>query len=237
MNQSSNSLKYKCIFFDLDHTLWDYETNSRETLLELYQQYDLLDKGIRRFEDFHEQFRKVNTELWYFYDRGMINSDIIRKERFKQILSAFHAYEERLSEGLSHDYLNTCPLKGTLMPHARETLEYLSSQYDLTIITNGFEEIQNLKLKAGNLHQYFGHVITSQKANSKKPSKEIFDFALTLNGIAAGQAMMIGDNLITDIGGARNAAIDAVYYNPEQIGHQESVYHEITSLAELRQIL
>ncbi len=124
------------------------------------------------------------------------------------------------------------------MPHAKETLDYLKeNNYDLTIITNGFEEIQNLKLTAGDLHQYFDHVITSQKAGHKKPAKEIFDFALSLNGISAEHAMMIGDNLITDIGGAKNAAIDAIYYNPEQIGHQESVYREITSLTELRQIL
>lgn len=238
MNPSTNSIKYKCIFFDLDHTLWDYETNSRETLLELYQAYDLLEKGVTAFDDFHQQFRKVNTELWYFYDRGAIDSDTIRRERFKQILSAFDAYEEKLSEKLSYEYLTTCPLKGTLMPQAKETLDYLKeNNYDLTIITNGFEEIQNLKLTAGDLHQYFDHVVTSQKAGHKKPAKEIFDYALSLNGISAEHAMMIGDNLITDIGGAKNAAIDAIYYNPEQIGHQESVYREITSLTELRQIL
>lgn len=237
MNQSSNSPKYKCIFFDLDHTLWDYETNSRDTLLELYEQYGLQAKGVHAFDDFHQQFRKVNTELWYFYDRGHIDSDTIRRERFKQILGAFNAYEEKLSEELSHEYLNTCPLKTNLMPHAHETLQYLSETYDLTIITNGFEEIQNLKLTAGNLHQYFNHVITSQKAGFKKPAREIFDYALKLGGFSCDQAMMIGDNLITDIGGAKNASIDAVYYNPGQIGHQESVYHEITSLTELRQIL
>ena len=238
MNASSNSKKYKCIFFDLDHTLWDYEKNSHDTLVELYDQYDLFEKGVHNFDAFHQQFRKVNYELWYLFDRGMTNSETIRRERFKQILEAFGAYETKLSEELSHVYLNTCPLKGALMPHAHETLKYLAEQqYRMAVITNGFEEIQNLKLTAGNLHQYFDHIITSQKANARKPAKEIFDYALSLQGIQCEQAMMIGDNLITDIGGAKNAGIDPIYYNPEQIGHGETLFREITSLTELRQVL
>jgi YjjG family noncanonical pyrimidine nucleotidase len=233
----SDSKKYKCIFFDLDHTLWDYETNSRITLQELYDQYELQAKGVEKFHDFHQRFKVVNEELWYFYDRGLITSETIRKERFKKILEAFSAHEEKLCEDLSHDYLHTCPLKGNLMPHALETLMYLKGRYEMTIITNGFEEIQHLKLAAGQLQPFFSHVITSQKAGHKKPKREIFDFALTSHGASHTEAIMIGDNLITDIGGARNASIDAVFYNPEKIAHQETVHREISSLAELRHIL
>jgi YjjG family noncanonical pyrimidine nucleotidase len=232
-----SSKKYSAIFFDLDHTLWDYETNARLTLQELYTQYDLFEKGVHNFRAFHQKFNEVNAALWYHFDRGSITSEVIRRERFKQILEAFGAHQVKLCEDLSHDYLTTCPLKGNLMPHAHETLKYLSDRYALTIITNGFEEIQHLKLTAGDLHQYFKHIITSQKAGHRKPARQIFDFALQLNGISANQAMMVGDNLVTDIGGARNADIDGVYYNPEKLVHEETLFHEITSLAELRQIL
>src|SRR5688500_15422488 len=85
--------KYTCIFFDLDHTLWDYETNSKETLEELYDQYDLRSKGVDTKERFVTEFKKVNTVLWDLFDRGVITSDVIRKERFKQILEDFHVYE------------------------------------------------------------------------------------------------------------------------------------------------
>lgn len=231
------SEKYKCVFFDLDHTLWDYETNSRETLRELYQGYSLQSKGVHTFEDFHGEFRKVNTDLWYLYDRGMIDSDVIRKERFKRILEPFQAYEEKLSASISGDYLDICPKKGNLMPYALEVLNYLTERYRLTIITNGFEEIQHRKLSSGNLHSYFDHIITSQKAGYKKPSREIFDCALNLNGIKCQEAMMIGDNLITDIGGAKNASIDAVFYNAEEVEHEHTLDFEIRSLLELRGIL
>ena len=236
-NGTVNGKKYKCIFFDLDHTLWDYETNSAEALSELYMSYNLLSKGVPLFQDFHNRFKKVNTDLWNLYDRGLIDSDVIRRERFKQILEPFNAYELKLSEDLSRDYLDICPRKGNLMPYALDILNYLKQHYRLAVITNGFEEIQHQKLTAGNLHSYFDHIITSQKAGFKKPSREIFDCALQLNGITNMEAIMIGDNLITDIGGARNASIDAVFFNSEEIAHNETLYLEIRSLEELRTIL
>jgi len=124
------------------------------------------------------------------------------------------------------------------MPGAINVLQYLKDQsYQLSVITNGFEEIQHLKLTSGNLTSYFDHVITSQKAGHRKPAPEIFQFALETHSIQNHQAMMIGDNLITDMGGAKKAGIDAVYYNPDRIPHQETLHHEISRLEELLQIL
>lgn len=229
--------KYKCIFFDLDHTLWDYETNSMHTLQELFTQYKLDGRGVTTFDEFFQRFRTVNLSLWEAYDTGKITSDVIRNQRFRQILDAFNAYDEQLSEDLSREYLSICPTKCNLMPGAVETLDYLSKHYSLTVVTNGFEEIQNIKLTSGKLNHYFDHIITSQKAGHRKPAKEIFDYALKMNGADCMDAIMIGDNLVTDIGGAKNASIDAVLFNPDQLDHQAEVHYEITNLEELRQIL
>jgi YjjG family noncanonical pyrimidine nucleotidase len=237
MNKSLRKDQYTCIFFDLDHTLWDYETNSKETLQELFAAYSLAKKGVIDFESFHREFRRVNAELWVLYDAGKIGSEVIRAERFKQILNVFNAFEEKLCAELSHEYLYTCPKKGSLMPNAISTLEYLSDKYKMSIITNGFEEIQNLKLTAGNLHKYFDHIVTSQHAGHKKPSREIFDYTLSKYSIACHQAVMIGDNLVTDIGGARQASIDSVFFNHEQIKHDSEIHVEIHNLRELCELL
>lgn len=229
--------KYQCIFFDLDHTLWDYETNARETLYELYDTYALSSKGVDDAESFYQQFRLVNLGLWDLYDRELINHDHIRIERFKQILGYFSAYAEKLSNDISADYLNVCPKKGNLMPYATEVLEYLAANYKLTIITNGFEEIQNVKLTSGNLHRFFDHIITSQTAGFRKPSKHIFDYAMNANGIKCNDAIMVGDNLITDMGGARSSSIDNIFYNPEKIRHDKTHTHEIDCLSALKNIL
>lgn len=237
MNKPLRKDQYTCIFFDLDHTLWDYETNSKETLQELFTSYSLAEKGITYFEEFHREFRRVNAELWVLYDAGKIGSEVIREERFKQILKFFKAFNEKLCCEISHEYLYTCPKKGGLMPNAISTLDYLSDKYKLSIITNGFEEIQNLKLAAGNLHKYFDHIVTSQHAGFKKPSREIFDYTLAKNSIVSHQAVMIGDNLVTDIGGARLASIDSVFFNHEQLSHDSEIHVEINNLSELCELL
>lgn len=228
---------YKCIFFDLDHTLWDYETNSRETLIDLHNHFQLIDHGILDVERLCTTFKVTNEKLWDLYDRGLINSDYIRKERFRQILREFGTFDDKLAMSLSNEYLQNCPRRSNLMPHAVETLQYLTERYNLTVITNGFEEIQNTKLTSSNLHHYFDHVITSQKAGCKKPSREIFEFAMQANEVIAQEALMVGDNLVTDIGGARNASIDVTFFNPLSIQHEERVHYEISSLHELCDLL
>ncbi len=228
---------YKCIFFDLDHTVWDYETNSEETLSEMFEEHLLGELGISSRENFLTTFKEVNARLWDLYDRELITSDVIRKERFHQILTSFDVHAPSLCETLSVEYLHRCPRKGNLMPHALETLQYLSAKYNLTIITNGFEEVQHVKLTAGKVDHFFDHVITSQKAGHKKPSKQIFEYARQVNNIAFHEAIMIGDNLVTDIGGARNAGIDTVYFNPLGVSHEETVSYEIRGLEELLSFL
>lgn len=233
---SSEGRAYKCVFFDLDHTLWDYACNAREMLLELHTAHNLLERGIG-FELFNEHFHRINFDLWARYDRGEIDKSVIRDERFTLVLAEFKVRDEKLSAALSHEYLHGCPKKSNLIPYAKEILAYLSKQYALTVVTNGFEEIQAVKLLSGDITHYFDHVITSQKAGYKKPAREIFDYALAVNNLQCHEAIMIGDNLITDIGGARNASIDTVFYNPEAVPHSEQVNHEIRCLSELQNIL
>lgn len=237
MNKPLRKDQYTCIFFDLDHTLWDYETNSKETLRELFAAYNLAEKGVTDFESFLREFKRVNAELWVLYDAGKIGSEVIRAERFKQILEVFNVYDQKICAEISHEYLYNCPKKGNLMPNALSTLDYLSGKYKLSIITNGFEEIQNTKLVSGNLQRYFDHIVTSQRAGFKKPSREIFEYTLTCNNIRHNQAIMIGDNLVTDIGGARQASIDSVFFNHEQVKHESEIHVEINNLSELCELL
>ena len=237
MERNQLAKKYKCVFFDLDHTLWDYEANCREALHDLYDQYSLDTVGISDAQSFYLQFRKVNLALWDLYDTNQIDQDYIRRERFKQVLDHFAAYDSKLAEDLTRDYLIQCPRKANLVSHAEDVLVYLSARYSLTVVTNGFEEIQQVKLASGNLHRFFKHIVTSQKAGHRKPSPGIFDYAMKANSIDCCDAVMIGDNLVTDIGGARNASIDTIFYNPDKLVHQSPVSHEIGCLSELKNIL
>jgi YjjG family noncanonical pyrimidine nucleotidase len=228
---------YKCILFDLDHTLWDYETNSEITLTALFSQFALQKRGITSFKFFFETFNRVNTGLWDLHDKGLIGQDVIRLQRFHKVFTEAGLEDYALSLEFSSEYLRELPKQNNLLPFAKETLEYLASKYPMVIVTNGFDEIQGTKLNSGGIRHHFSTIVTSQRAGKKKPSREIFDFALGEVGHVCADSIMIGDNLNTDIAGARSAGIDTVYFNPIGKLHKEQVTHEIKALSELRDIL
>ncbi len=230
-------MPYRCVFFDLDHTLWDYDTNSAVALRDLYRIYSLDKLGASSFERFHETFLRINTMLWDDYDRGLIPREVLRLERFHRVLKAVGIDDYPMSLRFSDDYLRESPKGSSLIPAAKEMLDYLSASYPLYIITNGFAEIQSTKILSSGIDKYFKSVVTSEAVGFKKPDPRIFEFVLQQEGFAAHEAVMIGDNLLTDIAGARNAGVDQVFFNPNGSTHDEIVTYEIQNLGELKQIL
>lgn len=228
---------YKHIFFDLDHTLWDYEKNSNEALNELFLKYKLNSLGINNCEQFTLCFEEVNRSLWDDYNKNKISRDGIREQRFLRILSQFEINNLELSEKLSTEYLMLCPTKPHLIPFTFEVLDYLKVNYQLHILTNGFNDVQKLKLEKSNLHTYFSTVVTSDSAGYKKPMSSIFKYAIDKAEARKNESIMIGDNLQTDILGARNFGMDTIYFNPNKETHKSSVTHEIDCLSQLKSIL
>lgn len=229
--------KYKHIFFDLDHTLWDFETNSRETLLEIIADFSLLEKGLPSTELFINRYQQINTEMWDDYRKGLLDRLTLRNTRFHRALLAFDIDDYELSLKLGEQYLKRSPIKKNLFEGALQALSYLKNKYELHIITNGFNEVQFIKLEHSQLAPFFTHIITSEAANSKKPEKEIFDYALNLAQAKTSESIMIGDSLAEDIQGARNYRIDQIYFNPHKNQHTQQVTFEISSLLELMVIL
>lgn len=228
---------YKHIFFDLDHTLWDMNSNSYFTICELAEKHKLAERGISSIDDFICKYKVINDQLWLDYSKNLIDRSVLRSERFKRVFKLFGIVDDKLAEEFGEDYVSQAPKKSNLMPHSIDVLEYLSSKYQLHIITNGFEEVQHVKIENSNLKKYFSNVITSDKACYKKPDKRIFEYSINLTSAEYKNSIMIGDSLEADIIGARNCGMDQVYYNPEKISHAEKVTHEICCLTELKNIL
>jgi YjjG family noncanonical pyrimidine nucleotidase len=230
--------QYKCILFDLDHTLWDYETNSSAALLQLYEKYKLASLGCVPCDQFVKHFTRINTELWDKHDRNQITRDVLRNDRFDMVFKSSGLDHRELSLQFSEEYLVESPKGKHLVPHAKELLDYLKAKgYSLYIVTNGFEEIQGTKIASGGITHYFDGIVTSARAGYKKPDKGIFEFVMSESGFKSNQSIMVGDNLLTDIAGARNASIDNVFYNPAKVVHNEQVTYEVSSLKELFMIL
>lgn len=229
--------RYQHILFDLDHTLWDFDKNSRETLTELFATFELASLGSFSCTDFCDTFCTVNRQLWDRYHRGEYDQQRLREERFRLILTELGVAAERVPAALAGEYLRLCPTKPHVLPYANDILQYLQQRYSLHILTNGFSDVQAIKIKSAGLADFFKVVVSSDTIGYKKPSREIFDHIVEAIGASPGACIMIGDNLETDIKGALNAGLDCIFLNPTKLHHQEPTTYEIACLSELKAIL
>jgi YjjG family noncanonical pyrimidine nucleotidase len=229
--------KYKSIFFDLDHTLWDFERNASETIRELHTDFDLESKGVIDVNYFIANYIKFNALLWAEFRDGLVDQETLRLRRFYSTFQVYGLSDPKLIKAFSKSYMEKCPEKGHLFPHAIEVLDYLQTKYSLHIITNGFKEVQKRKLVSSGLAPYFEHMITSESAGVRKPHPRIFQFALRKTESMKKESIMIGDDLIADVGGAISSGWDCVFFNPKKQEHEAPVSYDIACLSELKAIL
>lgn len=227
---------YEHIFFDLDRTLWHFEENSKKVLLDIYNGFGLT-KHIEFEEDFIEQYYIFNDLLWERYRENKIEKDELRSERFNLTLKHFNVVNSKLADEIGNYYVEHSPLQTILLPYTVDVLTYLSTKYKLHIITNGFEEVQHIKLKTCKIDHFFDQLIFSEKVGVKKPHPLIFKKALKNSGATIKNSIMIGDDYYADIYGAQRVQLDSIYFNFRQIEHNYPVDKEISCLSELMKLL
>lgn len=231
-------MAYKDLFFDLDHTLWDFETNSKECIQELYNRYELAGLGILDFDGFYDTYSAHNHRLWDRYSKGFIKQEELRWKRVYLSLLDFKVANEKLSKEISEAYLEILPNKTNLFPYTIEILDYLKNKdYRMHLITNGFESVQFKKINNSGLSDYFIEVITSEASNSLKPHKDIFEYALKNANASVSESIMIGDNESADIQGGINIGMDTIFVNHIQAVPTVPATYTITHLKELEAIL
>jgi len=230
-------MKYQHLFFDLDHTLWDFEANSRKTLKDIYEELALPDIGIADFDLFHKSYLVHNDKLWARYRNGYIKVDELRWKRMWLTLLDFKIGDEKLARKMGERFLELLPSRNLLFPHTIEILEYLKDKgYQLHLITNGFEHVQHSKLRNSGIDGFFREVITSEGSNSIKPNKEIFDYAISKAGASPENSIMLGDSIEADIEGAINAGIDQVFVNHLKVETPVKPTYTVYHLRELEHI-
>jgi putative hydrolase of the HAD superfamily len=230
-------MHYKHLFFDLDHTIWDFDKNAEETLNELYHTYKLRDLGLHSADRFIEVYTHNNHQLWAEYHVGKITKQKLRETRFSKTFIDLGLSPNLIPQRFEDDYVNICPTKTNLFPKAHETLSYLKERYSLHLISNGFKESTELKVSNNGLNVYFENVVISEVVGFNKPDKAIFNHALTLANAGISESIMIGDSLEADIRGAQDYGMRAIYFNPERKEKPEDVNQEITCLSELMTLL
>ncbi len=231
-------MKYRHLFFDLDHTLWDFDTNAKATLIEVYQLFKLEEKGVYPFEDFYTLYLKHNAILWDRYHKGFISSEDLKWKRIWRTLLDFKIGNESVAKEISTKFMEILPTKKILFKYTIEILAYLvAKKYSIHLITNGFEKTQWSKLNSSGLSKFFLNVITSEASNSVKPSKEIFEYAIKKAVAGLNESIMIGDNPEADIQGAINAGMDSIFVNHIGASTILNPTYTIYTLQELENIL
>jgi putative hydrolase of the HAD superfamily len=229
-------LKYDHIFFDLDRTLWHFDENSKKVLNDIYNHFKLFEV-ISSVDKFIEKYETVNEVLWGLYRDNKLTKDELRWKRFGDTLIYFKIQNDLLANEIADYYVYHSPRQTLLFPETKNVLDYLSEKYKLHIITNGFEEVQFIKLKESGLTKYFEVIILSEKVGVKKPHPYIFKKAFKDTGANAKNAIMIGDDLYADIYGAQRVKMDAIYFNFNKLEHDKYVEQEINCLTELYELL
>ncbi|MDG2371517.1 MAG: YjjG family noncanonical pyrimidine nucleotidase [Flavobacteriaceae bacterium] len=228
-----NLNKVKTIFFDLDHTLWDFDRNSSLAFKHIFNIYD--------FPFSHSEFLKwyvpINHKYWRDYSENKISKEKLRIRSLQKTFNCLNFnYKAEYINEISNEYIKTLPTKTFLFEGVIDLLEKLKPIYDLHIISNGFEDVQYKKMKLSGLLPFFDKIITSENANSKKPDSKIFNYALRLTNENPQNCLMIGDNLIADILGAINVGMNAIHYN----SNNESIHYKcpiVSSYKDLDKLL
>ncbi|MFA9186556.1 YjjG family noncanonical pyrimidine nucleotidase [Flavobacterium sp. FBOR7N2.3] len=224
----------KDVFFDLDHTLWDFDKNSKITFESIFANKH----PSVSIDLFIEKYIPINQSCWKLYQYDKITHQQLRYDRLKL---SFDAINYEISDPeidlISQEYIDLLTENNHLFDGTFEILDYLMGKYKLHVITNGFAHVQVKKLTNANLNPYFSTITNSEMAGVKKPNPIIFEFALDLAKAKKETSIMIGDSIEADVLGALDAGIDAIYFNESKLAVANNNIKQINHLLELKNYL
>lgn len=223
----------KHVFFDLDHTLWDFDKNSALTFHKIFELHKL-DVDSNQFLSVYEP---INLNYWKLYREEKIDKSNLRYKRLKDTFDAieFEVSDDTINQ-LSEDYITYLTTFNHLFEGTFDILRHLKQQYQLHIITNGFDEAQQKKMDNANISQYFTTITNSEIAGVKKPNPIIFNYALDMAKAKPHESIMIGDNIEADIFGALDVGFDAILFNYHKV-QAEAHIKQVNSLLDLKMYL
>jgi putative hydrolase of the HAD superfamily len=222
------------VFFDLDHTLWDFDKNSDLAFQKVFVKQNIT----LSIDSFLTVYKPINFNYWKLFREEKVTKSELRYGRLKNSFDALnYSISDDLIDEIAVSYLEFLPDFNYLFDGTFEILDYLKNKYELHIITNGFEEVQNKKMMSSNIYHYFDKIITSESVGVKKPNPKVFTYALEVANAHKDNSIMIGDNLEADIEGALSIGMQAIHCNFDNTSHNKSNILSVSSLLEIKQYL
>lgn len=221
------------VFFDLDHTLWDFDKNSGLTFEKIFK-LNNLDVDLSTFLEVYEP---INLKYWKLYREEKVTKPALRYGRLKEAFNAINIdVEDEMINHLSVAYIDYLTTFNHLFEGTLSILNYLRDKYELHIITNGFEEAQERKMQNANIRSYFKTITNSEMVGVKKPNPKIFNFALDSAKASPNESVMIGDSLEADIEGAHNIGMETIYFDYKKLNNSNG-YKRVTTLKSIENYL
>ena len=225
--------KIKHVFFDLDHTLWDFDKNSGLTFEKIFK-INNLDVELSTFLEVYEP---INLDYWKLYREEKVTKEALRYGRLKDAFNAINInVEDDMINHLSVAYIDHLTTFNHLFDGTLDILNYLKDKYELHIITNGFEEAQERKMDNANIKSYFKTITNSEMVGVKKPNPKIFNFALDSAKASPTESVMIGDSLEADIEGAHSIGMETIYFDYRNLNNSNG-YNRVTTLKSIETYL
>jgi putative hydrolase of the HAD superfamily len=227
-------MNIKHVFFDLDHTLWDFEKNSELTFEKIFKENSVT----VNMDDFLAIYKPLNLKYWKLYREEKVSKEELRYSRLKNSFDAInYKVSDELIDKLADDFIENLANFNFLFEGTFELLDYLKDKYTLHIITNGFEEIQSKKMINSKIHHYFNQIITSESVGVKKPNSRVFEFALEVANAEKENSVMIGDSLEADIKGALSIGLQAIHCVFDAPKSTSEDFISVNSLLEIKEYL
>lgn len=229
--------RYKNLFIDLDDTIYDFSSASREAFMETYELLHY-DRFFDSFNHYYSIYEPYNLELWHIYGEGKITKEELNKRRYSYPLEVVGIKDQELADTFCREALGRIPTKNKLIDGAIELLEYLRPKYNMYILSNGFKELQSHKMRTVGIDKYFDALILSEDIGVNKPNRELYEYALEKTGSKLEESIMIGDMFETDIVGAANIGMKQIYFNPKKKeSHTFAPTYMVTELLQIKDIL
>lgn len=229
--------RYKNLFIDLDDTIYDFSSASREAFMETYELLHY-DRFFDSFNHYYSIYEPYNLELWHIYGEGKITKEELNKRRYSYPLEVVGIKDQELADTFCREALGRIPTKNRLIDGAIELLEYLRPKYKMYILSNGFKELQSHKMRTAGIDKYFDALILSEDIGVNKPNRELYEYALEKTGSKLEESIMIGDMFETDIVGAANIGMKQIYFNPKKKeSHTFAPTYMVTELLQIKDIL
>jgi 2-haloacid dehalogenase len=200
--------RYAGILFDADNTLFDYDRSESEALLETCAK--LAPSAPAQL--ILATYRPINALYWKRFEQGLVSITELQAGRFAALLTAIGVSAD--VHAVSEEYLDRLSRKAYFLPDAREVVEALAAHATLGLVTNGISRVQRGRLAAAGIAPFFSAILVSEEMGCAKPDRRFFDAAVGAVGIAREGILCVGDNPSADVAGARDAGIDACWFNP-----------------------